>query len=89
MTINIGDRQTGRVKGNSIIDVCCNTNAIIAGIERAIESNQLVIRNPYLKENSAQLYYETTTKILTELAETKYKRFYDFKLNNNGKIFVK
>ena len=89
LTINIGDRQTGRVKGNSIIDVCCNTNAIIAGIERAIESNQLVIRNPYLKENSAQLYYETTTKILTELAETKYKRFYDFKLNNNGKIFVK
>lgn len=77
ITVNIGDRQTGRVKGNSIIDVRCNKDDITAGVEKAINNVQDKIVNPYLKENSAQLYYKTTTTILDKLANTKYKRFYD------------
>ena len=80
LTINIGDRQTGRVKGNSIIDVRCNTNDIIRGIEKAINSDQMVIINPYLKENSTKLYYETTIKILMRSISSRYKKFYDLKI---------
>ena len=80
LTINIGDRQTGRVKGNSIIDVRCKAKNIIEGIEKAINSNQGTIINPYLKEDSVQLYYKTTIKILNELSNVKYKVFYDLNI---------
>ena len=77
ITVNIGDRQTGRVKGNSIIDVTCSMNEIVAGIEQAISEFEKVIENPYLKENSAKLYYETTIAILSKIESKNYKRFYD------------
>ena len=79
MTVNIGDRQTGRVKGNSIIDVRCNKDDIIAGVDKAMNNAQEKIINPYLKENSALLYYKTTITILGKLTSTKYKRFYDLR----------
>ena len=77
ITVNIGDRQTGRVKGNSIIDVTCSMNEIVAGIEQAISEFEKVIENPYLKENSAKLYYETPIAILSKIESKNYKRFYD------------
>ena len=79
MTVNIGDRQTGRVKGNSIIDVRCNKADIIAGVDKAMNNAQEKIINPYLKENSALLYYKTTITILGKLTSTKYKSFYDLR----------
>jgi len=50
---------------------------IIAGVDKAINNAQEEIINPYLKENSALLYYKTTIKILGKVANAKYKRFYD------------
>ena len=73
MTVNIG------VKGNSIIDVRCNKDDIIAGVDKAMNNAQEKIINPYLKENSALLYYKTTITILGKLTSTKYKRFYDLR----------
>jgi UDP-hydrolysing UDP-N-acetyl-D-glucosamine 2-epimerase len=34
--VNIGDRQNGRVKGANVIDVPCNSAAILEGIQRAV-----------------------------------------------------
>ncbi|WP_318460551.1 UDP-N-acetylglucosamine 2-epimerase [Photobacterium leiognathi] len=49
-TINIGDRQKGRVKGKSIIDCMCKKNDIISSI-RLSQSNLLSDNiNPYYKE---------------------------------------
>lgn len=66
-TINIGDRQEGRVRGNSVIDVKCTNKAISDAIERVATSNRKEIINPYYKENAAQNYYAKTLMILNEI----------------------
>lgn len=79
-TINIGDRQAGRVRGNSVIDVVCNTSEIEAAIEKVLRIYKDVEPvNPYYKENTAQNYYATIKKLLGSLEEDtkKPKTFYD------------
>lgn len=78
-TINIGDRQTGRVKSSSILDVRCSSNAISSAINEVIANkNKIITDTPYYKENSAELYYQTTMNILhSEMP--KYKEFYDIR----------
>lgn len=76
-TVNIGDRQTGRVKSGSILDVRCNANDITHAIECTIAHKNDKIRDtPYYKENSAELYYQTTKNILHG-DKPKYKKFFD------------
>lgn len=78
-TINIGGRQTGRVKSKSILDVNCNSKEIAQAIEFVIaHKDEVITDTPYYKENSAELYYRTTMDILHEKKE-KYKLFYDIK----------
>lgn len=78
-TINIGDRQTGRVKSSSILDVCCNSAAINEAIRYVIEHKDVpIIETPYYKKNSAELYYQTTMNILHG-DKQQYKDFYDIK----------
>ena len=49
--VNIGDRQRGRVRAANVIDVPCDTTAILKGIKRAISSRFRAslpnMRNPY------------------------------------------
>lgn len=76
-TVNIGDRQTGRVKSSSILDVRCNAKNISEAIEYAIKhKDEQITDTPYYKENSAELYYDTTLQILHGKKE-QYKEFYD------------
>lgn len=78
-TINIGDRQTGRVKSSSILDVRCNATVINEAIRYVIEhKDEPIIETPYYKKNSAELYYQTTMNILYSDKE-QYKEFYDIK----------
>ena len=80
-TINIGDRQEGRVRGNSVIDVRCNENEIYDAIKNVVDNlNPEEIINPYYKENSAKNYYYTTLEIIKEIdngINEHPKRFYD------------
>jgi UDP-N-acetylglucosamine 2-epimerase len=50
-TLNIGPRQNGRPKANSVIDLECEESEIIDGIDKitteAHLSTQLSIENPY------------------------------------------
>ena len=79
-TINIGDRQTGRVKSSSILDVRCNAMAIDKAIQYTIEhKDDPILETPYYKKNSAEFYYQTTMNILHEDRQ-QYKKFYDVKL---------
>lgn len=80
-TIDIGNRQDGRVRGNSVIDVSCVADAIRDAIGMIVgkeEKNDIL--NPYYKENAAENYYITTVRILGEVKDGVYdnpKRFYD------------
>ena len=81
-TINIGDRQKGRVRGNSVIDVACKEYDILSAINKVIALHALVKPlNPYYRENSAKLYYDTLKQILSKLEGEKYKvkEFWDLK----------
>lgn len=85
-TINIGDRQNGRVRGGSVIDVNCQTVAIDNAIRKVLRlnGNAKLEDNPYYKENAASLYYETTKTFLRNIAEDtqRPKKFYDFPVPN-------
>ena len=77
-TINIGDRQKGRVHGSSVIDVTCNANEISQAMKHIINRirKNEKISNPYYVENSAKKYYEKTKEIL-EKGISIIKEFYD------------
>lgn len=79
-TINIGDRQKGRVRGNSVIDVRCNTSEIVKSMQNVLkECCSVEPNNPYYRYNSAQLYYETTKELLRRIDKDviEPKVFYD------------
>ncbi len=70
MTINIGNRQAGRVRGNSIIDVPCDCEKISEAINQIIRGgipNKII--NPYLKLDALDQYYKRTVEILRRIDE--------------------
>ena len=79
-TINIGDRQKGRVRGDSIIDCLCNTDAIIQAINKSQRSDFLAkvktSANPYYKNDVLKAAL-TVIKEFVEDKNTEYKDFYD------------
>lgn len=81
-TINIGHRQDGRVKGNSVIDVPCTSDAICGAIDKVLsKGDKDKIRNPYFKSDSAKNYYSATKKMLGMIeqgANANPKIFFDF-----------
>lgn len=76
-TINIGDRQKGRVRGESIFDIDCQKEFIISAIDKVCKIKTKTFNNPYYQENSSYLAYIHLKKIL-EL-KTDIKDFYDLK----------
>lgn len=76
-TINIGDRQKGRVKSNSIIDVFSNKSSIKKKIDFIYSKkfNNKNIINPYKKLNTSQKIISIIKKI--NFAKHKNKKFYD------------
>lgn len=77
-TINIGDRQTGRAKGKSVVDVRCDSADIITAMEYVIEHCEDKITDDiYYQSEAALKYYNQTKKILSTLSIISYKTFYD------------
>ena len=76
-TINIGDRQKGRVKSNGIIDVSPNKYLIKKKIDLIYSKkfNNKNIVNPYKKLNTSELIISIIKKF--NLKEYKNKKFYD------------
>lgn len=81
-SINIGDRQKGRLHGNSVIDIECNRFQLSKAMENI--SSLIAVNNefsnPYYMKDAAKKYYKKTKEILThKLAHKKdvVKIFYD------------
>ncbi|SPW61915.1 polysialic acid biosynthesis protein [Escherichia coli] len=79
-TINIGDRQKGRVRGASVIDVPVEKNAIVRGINISQDEKFISVvqssSNPYFKENALI----NAVRIIKDFIKSKnkdYKDFYD------------
>ena len=76
-TINIGDRQKGRVKSNSIVDVFPKKNLIKKKIDYVFSKkfNIKNIINPYKKPNTSKKIISILKNI--NLEKYKNKKFYD------------
>nr|WP_314740686.1 UDP-N-acetylglucosamine 2-epimerase [uncultured Haemophilus sp.] len=80
-TINIGKRQEGRVRGESVIDVESNQESIKQGINKLLSSEFQqrfpAMINPYYQENSAEKAYSLIKDFLQDNTINIPKRFYD------------
>lgn len=79
-TLNIGNRQDGRVQAQSIINVVCSELEIQKGFDKLKDSTfQEIVKNvvnPYEKKNTAiRVLYEIENNII----KTTNKTFYDIK----------
>ena len=81
-TVNIGDRQKGRLKAGSVIDCSPKKNQITSAINRAVsldfKESCKVIKNPYGKGGASQKIVQTIESIT--LKDIIKKSFHDIKL---------
>lgn len=73
-TLNIGNRQKGRLSGPSVISVPANRTAIRNGLKKLSEVSDFT--NPYWKDDASQQAYLAIKDFLSKDSTTK-KDFYD------------
>ncbi len=80
-TINIGDRQKGRIQGETIINCIPREKEICDAIEKAMDkefvSKISSVKNPYGKGNTSNSIVDITTDFLLNDKFDIKKRFYD------------
>lgn len=86
-TINIGDRQKGRVRGENVIDVAADSEEIIEAIKKTksiqfLEMLQNSI-NPYYQKNVMEEGYKIILEFLNSNSINEIKDFYDLKVEEN------
>ena len=78
--VNIGDRQSGRVRASNVIDVRCESGEILDGIQKALDpafkKSLRGLHNPYQSGNAATIIVDTLKKIPLN-RELLVKEFYD------------
>lgn len=78
-TLNIGDRQKGRLAAKSVIDCGASKEEVVRGLELClsdeIQQKARGYENPYAKANTASLIYHELKTV--ELVGLNLKTFYD------------
>ena len=78
-TLNIGDRQKGRIAAESVYNCISDKNSILAGLKVILSSDfqqkAKRARNPYDKEGTAQAIFDVIS--IYPLERLKQKHFYD------------
>ena len=86
-TINIGDRQEGRIKAKSVIDCLPTKEGINKAFEELFSSNfqkmLKTLKNPYERENGPKIILDATLDFLKNKYSLK-KGFFDLNLNKNS-----
>ena len=78
-TLNIGDRQKGRIHGNSVLDVVCDSQSIVKGLRQILSKefieNSRKAFNPYERHGSTDLIFSVISS--WPLYELDRKIFFD------------
>lgn len=78
-TLNIGDRQKGRLASKSVVNCGTSKNEVIAGLKLCLSEEMQkaakTYENPYAKPDTANLIYQELKYV--ELAGLNLKTFYD------------
>lgn len=86
-TINIGDRQKGRVRGINVIDIAADKKEIIDAIKKSKSTEFLELLkdsvNPYYQKDIMEEGYRIILKFLNSNNINEIKDFYDFKVEEN------
>ncbi len=82
-TVNVGDRQKGRLQAASVINCPPETGAIIEGIKRSLTMDCSATVNPYGDGNSSQRIL-TVLKADFDLNSLIKKRFYEVDARNES-----
>jgi GDP/UDP-N,N'-diacetylbacillosamine 2-epimerase (hydrolysing) len=81
-TINIGDRQRGRIKALSVIDCEADEQSILNAIEKALatefQKQLITLENPYGKNNSSEMIVDLLKS--TPLNNILKKEFHNIKI---------
>ncbi|OLQ76077.1 UDP-N-acetyl-D-glucosamine 2-epimerase, UDP-hydrolysing [Photobacterium proteolyticum] len=80
-TVNIGDRQKGRVRGNSVFDTPCDKNSIIEAIESSLKLESSNINNPYYQKGVLDEALVRISEFLNSKLITLPKDFFDINSN--------
>lgn len=77
-TINIGQRQAGRVRGKTVIDIDWNEKQISDAVNKVL-NKKVKIDNTYYKKGTANNYYRKTKQILDGMYKytAEPKKFFD------------
>ena len=82
-TVNIGDRQKGRLQSNSIINCGTETSEIVAAIKVAMSNEHMAICSlvvsPYGTGNASELIAKKMVEIISSGKIDLKKKFYDLK----------
>ena len=78
-TLNIGDRQNGRIAAESVYNCASDTESVLSGLDKVLskEFRELayVVRNPYEKANTAEEIFEVISTY--PLERLNQKKFYN------------
>ena len=78
-TLNIGDRQKGRLASKSVVNCGTSKEEIIAGLRYCLSDEMQIAaknyENPYAKPNTAQLIFKELKDV--ELTGLNLKTFYN------------
>lgn len=78
-TLNIGDRQKGRIAAESVYNCAPDKEAVLKGLYTVLSDQfrklAYVVRNPYEKENTAEEIFKVISTY--PLEKLKQKHFYD------------
>ena len=78
ITINLGDRQKGRVKSKSVIDCKIEEKDILEKIKICFKMKKKRTKNLYYKKNSAQNIVKVIEN--TNFERILKKKFFDYKI---------
>ena len=80
-TVNIGDRQKGRVKGSSVIDCPPDKDAIVRAIKRALsvefKNSTQIVENPYGGDGVTDKIISVIKENINKKKIIRKKTFYD------------
>ena len=77
LTLNIGERQKGRIFAKSVYQCALDENEILKKINFLLNSPKINFQNIFYKKNTSENIYKETKKFLTK--KNINKKFYDFK----------
>ena len=87
-TVNIGNRQEGRLQPESVIQIGYSVNEIYKGIEKALYDTEFLkkiknMKNPYGDGNTSKYVIKAMKEILKIPKEKLLKKRLDFEVKKN------